>query len=134
MIPLISAIMPMVGEVVDRLVPDKAGAQKAKQELEAKLIDAAVAGQLGNLEINKVEAAHRSIWVSGWRPCVGWVCSISFGAHFVVFPLVAWGGQLMGYHLPPPNDFDMDQLMTVLLGLLGIGSLRTYEKQKGLTK
>jgi len=134
MIPLISAIMPMVGEVVDRLVPDKAGAAKAKQELETKLIDAAVAGQLGNLEINKIEAAHRSIWVSGWRPCVGWVCSISFGAHFVIFPLVAWGGQLMGYHLPPPIDFDMDQLMTVLLGLLGIGSLRTYEKQKGLTK
>ena len=52
MIPLISAIMPMVGEVVDRLVPDKAGAQKAKQELEANLIDAAVAGQLGNLDSN----------------------------------------------------------------------------------
>jgi len=124
----------MVGEVVDRLVPDKTGAAKAKQELEAKLVDAAMAGQLGQLEINKVEAAHRSIWVSGWRPCVGWVCSISFGAHFVIFPLVAWVGQLMGYHFPPPVDFNMDQLMTVLLGLLGIGGLRTYEKQKGLTK
>ncbi len=134
MIPLISAIMPMVGEVVDRLVPDKAGAAKAKQELETKLIDAAVAGQLGNLEINKVEAAHRSIFISGWRPSVGWCCSAAFAFHFVVFPLVTWVGQIFGHHFPPPVDFDMDQLMTVLLGLLGIGSLRTYEKQKGLTK
>ena len=88
MIPLISAIMPMVGEVVDRLVPDKAGAAKAKQDLEAKLVDAAMAGQLGNLEINKVEAAHRSIWVSGWRPGVGWCCSLAFAFHFVVFPVL----------------------------------------------
>jgi len=134
MIPLISAIMPMVGEVVDRLVPDKAGAQKAKQELESKLIDAAVAGQLGNLEINKVEAAHRSIFISGWRPSVGWCCSLAFAFHFVVFPLVTWVGQIFGHHFQTPVALDMDQLMKVLLGLLGISSLRTSEKQKGLTK
>jgi hypothetical protein len=133
MIPLISAIMPMVGEVVDRLVPDKAGAAKAKQELEGKLVDAAMAGQLGNLEINKVEAAHRSVWVSGWRPCCGWVAAVSLGAHYLVWPTAQWIGTLAGFHVPPP-EFDMDHLMTILMGMLGLGGLRTYEKQKGLTK
>ena len=133
MIPLISAIMPMVGEVVDRLVPDKAGAAKAKQDLEAKLVDAAMAGQLGNLEINTVEAAHRSVWVSGWRPCVGWVAAVSLGAHYLVWPTAQWVGTLVGFPNPPPQ-FDMDHLMTILMGMLGLGGLRTYEKQKGLTK
>ena len=134
MIPLISALMPVVGDVIDRLVPDKNASAKAKAEMELKLVEAANAGMLGQLEINKAEAAHRSVWVSGWRPSVGWVCSAAFAAHFVIFPLPTWVAQIFGHHLPPPVDFDMDSLMTVLLGLLGIGSLRTYEKQKGLTK
>lgn len=134
MIPILSALMPVVGDVIDRVIPDKNAQAKAKAEMELKLVEAANAGMLGQLEINKTEAAHRSVWVSGWRPCVGWVCSTAFACHFVVFPLTTWLAQIFGHHLPPPVDFDMDSLMTVLLGLLGIGGLRTYEKQKGLTK
>ena len=71
MIPLVSSLLPIVGEVLDRVVPDKAGNEIAKRDLERTLAQAAVKGQLGQLEINKVEAAHRSVFVTGWRPCVG---------------------------------------------------------------
>jgi hypothetical protein len=133
MIPLVSSLLPIVGEVLDRVVPDKAGNEKAKRDLERTLAQAAVKGQLGQLEINKVEAAHRSVFVAGWRPCVGWVCAFALAFHFIVAPVVEWAGALWGFHLPVPS-FDMDSLLFVLGSLLGIGSLRTLEKTKGLTK
>ncbi len=133
MIPLVSSLLPIVGEVLDRVVPDKAGNEKAKSDLERTLAQAAVKGQLGQLEINKVEAAHRSVFVAGWRPCVGWVCAAALAFHFIVAPVVEWAGALWGFHLPVPS-FDMDSLLFVLGSLLGIGSLRTLEKTKGLTK
>ena len=67
MIPILSAILPLVGDVLDRIVPDKAGNERAKRKIEQTLATAAMKGQLGQLEINKVEAAHRSIFVAGWR-------------------------------------------------------------------
>lgn len=80
-------------------------------------------------KINEVEAQHRSIFVSGWRPSVGWVCSLAFAYHFVIFPIVRT--------INPEVDFpelDTEPLFTVLLGMLGLGGLRTYEKLKDKTK
>ena len=133
MIPLVSSLLPIVGEVLDRVVPDKAGNEIAKRDLERTLAQAAVKGQLGQLEINKVEAAHRSVFVTGWRPCVGWVCAFALAFHFIVAPVVKWDGALRGFHLAVP-EFDMDSLLFILCSLLGIGGLQTYEKQKGLTR
>jgi len=80
-------------------------------------------------KINEVEAQHRSVFVSGWRPSVGWVCSLAFAYHFVIFPIVRT--------INPEVDFpelDTEPLFTVLLGMLGLGGLRTYEKLKDKTK
>jgi len=133
MIPVLSAILPLVGEVIDRVVPDKNGNAKAKREIEQTLATAAMKGQLGQLEINKIEAGHRSIWVAGWRPCCGWICASALGFHFILAPIVQWAGSLWGFNLPLPN-FNMDALLYVLGSLLGIAGLRTFEKHKGLTK
>ena len=133
MVPILSAILPIVGDVLDRVVPDKAGNAKAKREIEQTLATAAMKGQLGQLEINKVEAAHRSVWTSGWRPSVGWCCSLALFFHFIVAPIVNWIGGLCGVQLPLPV-FEMDALLYVLGSLLGVAGLRTYEKQKGLTR
>ena len=133
MIPLVNAVLTLVGEVLDRVVPDKAGNEKAKREIKQTLATAAIKGQLGQLEMNKVEAGSRSLFVSGWRPSVSWCYSLALFFHFIVAPVVEWGGTLWGYHLPVPN-FDMDSFLFILGSLLGIGGLRTYEKQKGLTK
>ena len=133
MIPILSAILPVAETVIDRLVPDKNAKSKAMREMEKALVDAHAKGMLGQLEINKVEAGHRSIFVAGWRPMCGWICAAALGFHFIVAPVVQWAGTIGGWHLPIP-EFDMSSLMTILLGMLGIGGLRTYEKQKGLTK
>jgi len=133
MIPIVTALLPIVGEVIDRVVPDTAGRDKAKAELERTLAEAAMKGQLGQIEINKVEAASRSLFVAGWRPCCGWVCALSFGMFYLGFPLAQWIGRLTGHDVPIP-DLDMDSLLYVLGAMLGIGGLRTYEKQKGLTR
>ena len=133
MLGILNAILPLAGEVLDRVIPDKAANEKAKLELEATLATAAMKGQLGQLEINKVEAAHRALWTSGWRPSVGWCCSLALFFHFIVAPIVQWSGGLWGFNLPLPN-FDMDALLYVLGSLLGVAGLRTYGKQRGLTR
>jgi hypothetical protein len=79
-------------------------------------------------EINKVEAQNRSLFVSGWRPMVGWICSAAFGFHYIVMPL------LVAYTDIDPVEFDTNSLFTVLMGMLGLGGLRTYEKLKDKTK
>ena len=77
-------------------------------------------------ELNEAEAKHRSLWVAGWRPFIGWICGVAFGTHFVIIPIIS-----SFYPDVISPVFDMDQLTTVLLGMLGLGGLRTYEKMKG---
>ena len=133
MLPILSAILPVAETVIDRLVPDTNAKKKAMIQMEKALIDAHTKGSLAQLEINKVEAASRSVWVSGWRPCCGWVAAFALGFHFIITPCVQWAGLLCGFHLPMP-EFDMGSLMTILLGMLGLGSMRSFEKFKGITK
>ena len=86
------------------------------------------------MAINKEEASSGSIFKGGWRPAVGWICAISFGYHFILKDLIIFGAAFAGIELPELPEFDMGTLLTVLGGMLGIGGLRTYEKQKGLTR
>lgn len=79
-------------------------------------------------EINKVEAQNRSMFVAGWRPFIGWICGLAFGFHYIVMPL------LLAYTDIKPVEFDTNSLFTVLMGMLGLGGLRTYEKLKDKAK
>ena len=88
---------------------------------------------LAQLEVNKVEATHKSIFVAGWRPFVGWVCGVAMSYHFIIAPLVQFGFALGGIDQDLP-EFDFSQLSTVLMGMLGLGGLRTFEKMKGVAK
>ena len=81
-------------------------------------------------KINEIEAGHRSIFVAGWRPFIGWICGFALAYNFVIRDLFIW--VLQPEEIPPA--LQMEHLMTVLLGMLGLGGLRTYEKLKDKTK
>jgi hypothetical protein len=89
---------------------------------------------LAQIEVNKIEAQSPSFFKSSWRPFIGWVCGIAFAYHFVLQPFLIFGLTVYGIQIPSLPVFDMSTLMTVLGGLLGLGTLRTYEKSKGLTR
>ena len=88
---------------------------------------------MAQIEINKIEAGHRSLFVAGWRPFVGWTCGIAMLYHFLLQPIIVFGLSAAGLSFDLPT-FDMGSLMTVLMGMLGLGGLRTFEKTKGVTK
>ncbi len=116
-------------KIVDKFIPDPDAKIKAEAELRSSL----QAWDKAQTDTNIVEAGHRSIYIAGWRPFIGWTCGLAFGMHFVGFPLINFG--LIWAQYPPVMvAFDMDTLMTVLMGMLGFGGLRTFEKLKGLTK
>ncbi len=89
---------------------------------------------LAQVEVNKAEAQSGSVFKGGWRPFVGWCCGISVLYHFILSPCILFGVALSGIDIPPIPTFDMTSLMTVLMGMLGLGGLRTFEKTKGVTK
>ena len=130
---MIAALLPIIGSVLDRIIPDKNGAEKAKQEIESALIKNATELNIAQAETNKIEAAHRSIWVAGWRPCLGWVAALGFAWVFLLQPIAQWLVLLTGNDIPLP-DFQTDALLELTFAMLGLAGLRTYEKQKGLSK
>lgn len=131
--PLILAPVLEVGKtLIDRFFPDKEAARQAEAEFLKLAMDGELKQVLAQLEINAREAAHPSVWVAGWRPYFGWVGGTAFAYVGILKPLLAWLAAIKGWPLPP--DIDTEFLWVVVSGLLGIGGLRTYEKQKGVTK
>jgi hypothetical protein len=129
----VSALLNFGGIVLERVLPDPAQTAAAKLEL-LKLQQSGELQQIaGQLEINKVEAASASVFVSGWRPFIGWVCGAAFAAQFVVGPLLSWGSRLYGkpVDLPP---MDVATMMPLLFGMLGLGAYRTAEKLQGVAR
>jgi hypothetical protein len=114
-----------VGKVLDKLFTS----DDEKLTREEALTRLAQAPELAQIELNRVEAAHRTVFVAGWRPFVGWVCGAALAYNFILRDLIAW---LMAIAAPPtvplPPALQMEHLITVLLGLLGLGTLRTVEK------
>ena len=127
---MIDKLIEPVSNILDKFVADKDLKTKLSHELEKEIISL----NRAQLEVNKVEAGHNNIFVAGWRPFIGWVCGLAFGWHFIGQPVALFVVALTGTQIPPLPEFDMGTLLTVLGGMLGIGGLRTYEKQKGLTK
>jgi hypothetical protein len=130
---MINAILPLIGTVLDKVIPDNNAKQKAKQEIEKALIDNAAKINLTQAETNKIEASHRSVFVSGWRPFLGWCSGFGFAWVFVVSPVAQWMLALQGINLVLPQ-LQTDVLMELTLAMLGLAGLRTWEKSKGLTK
>tara|TARA_R100001460_G_scaffold10308_1_gene24375 strand:+ start:613 stop:1017 length:405 start_codon:yes stop_codon:yes gene_type:complete len=134
MMDLLGKLVDPVSNILDKVIEDKDQKAKLAHEIATMAERHGQEAMLAQLEINKAEAASGSLFKGGWRPAVGWVCAIAFAYHFVLQPLLIFGLSYAGLDTPPLPEFDVGTLLPVLGGMLGIGTLRTYEKQKGLTK
>jgi hypothetical protein len=129
----ISSIAGLANTLITKIWPDPKDQASAEAMLIKTQMDAALAQAQQQIDINKIEAASSNPFVSGWRPFVGWACGVAFAAHFILLPLLNWLAQLFG-HAPINIPFDMSTLSTVLMGLLGLGAMRSVEKVAGVAR
>ena len=134
MLDLLGKLVDPVSNILDKVVEDKD--QKARLAHEIATMAERHAQELarGQIEINKEEAKSRNIFIAGWRPFVGWTCGLALFWHFLGLPVTLFVTGWFNLQPPPLPEFDMQSLMTVLLGMLGLGGMRTFEKFKGITK
>ncbi len=142
-LPVVAAIAGGVADLIDDLhTSDKerldAQIELRRLEIDAQKVDAGLAQ--GQQSVNAVEAAHASVWVSGWRPGVGWVSVAGLAYNFLVHPFLLWGWALLQSQgwvpagLEPPPPVDIEALMVLVGGILGLGVYRTAEKVKGVAR
>lgn len=126
-------IGPITG-LLDKFIEDKDKKAALAHDLATMAERHIHEANMGQIEVNKAEAQHRSMFVAGWRPFLGWGLSFAMIWHFVLVPIVTFVFAYIRIEAPDLPEFDMSSLMTVLMGMLGLGGLRTYEKSRGLTK
>ena len=122
----VGAVADLATTVINKIWPDKS-------EAERQQLAAALTIVQGQLEINKAEAASPSAFTSGWRPGIGWVCVSALALQYIARPTLMWFGLVTGHEWPPLPGID-DNLWQLMLGMLGLGGLRTYEKVQGVSK
>jgi hypothetical protein len=130
---MIAALIPAVATLLDKFIPDADEKNKIAHEIATLASKQAHEIALAQIEVNKEEAKSSGIFKGGWRPFLGWVCGVAFAYHFVLQPLLVFLFSAYGIAIELP-EFDMSSLLTVLGGMLGLGSLRTFEKYKGVSK
>ena len=116
-------------KIIDKFVPDSA----AKAEAEAALRNSLMQWDKAQTDVNAIEAANSNVFVSGWRPSIGWSCAFAFAFLYVVSPIISWVLLLFGKSVSMP-PFNADALMSMTFGMLGLAGMRSWEKYKGLTK
>ena len=123
----IGSIIQSVGKIADDLVTSDE--ERARVELLLKQVEADLVR--GQLEVNKAESEHKSIFVAGWRPAIGWVGASAMAYQFLFYPLLTWVVALAGSDVTPPSLGDTDALYPIILGMLGIGGMRSFDKSRG---
>ena len=133
----------IIRTAADRLIPDKGKRDEFKQQLAliAASTDADLAKHAATFEsdvaksqgaINLEEAKHKSLFVAGWRPFIGWVCGSSLAWHFVLYDILNWFVALFRASWMPPTMSGEDSLMMLITSMLGIGAMRSFEKSRGV--
>ena len=137
----LGGIVQAVGQIADDLITTDKERLDAELELrrlglEERKVDAGLVQ--GQLEVNRTEAASASLFVAGWRPAIGWIGAVALGYQFLLYPLLIWAWALLQSQgvvpagMQPPPMLDTDALWVILSGMLGISTMRTVEKVKGV--
>ena len=117
-------VATLATDVLNKFFPDKTEQEKAQMALALAVLN-------GQTTMNQAEASNPSVFVAGWRPFVGWVCGGAFGIQYLIGPLATWGAALAGRSVAFPQ-LDLATLMPLLIGMLGLGAYRTFEKVQGV--
>jgi len=130
---LVNALIGPATSLLDKFIEDKD--QKAMLAHEISTMAERHAQDLakGQLEVNKVEAASKSMFVAGWRPAVGWVCVTGMAMNFILIPMGNFALMVVDYGAKIPM-VDTSQMMPVLMGMLGLGAMRTVEKVQKVSR
>ena len=123
----VSSVIDSISNAADKWIesPDEKNAHALKaQALALKPI-------LAQAAINEKEAEHASLFVAGWRPGIGWICGAALGYHYIVQPLLVFAAAAWAPDFTPPPPLSLGELMPILLGLLGLGGMRTAERMSG---
>jgi len=123
---ILASLIGPATSLLDKVIEDKDEKNRIAFELSTLAERHAQEALKGQLEINKVEAAHHSIFVSGWRPCIGWVCALGLLYNTIL-------SNILGIWVEVP-EIDTTLLVPVMMGMLGIGAMRTVEKVKGVSR
>lgn len=136
--PWQAIIQPIIGPVINRvldLIPNSNERARAKEDLDRALMDAQTAAQAAQSEINKIEAAHNSLFVAGWRPYIGWTCGVGITWAFFFEPILTWVAVVWNVNeLSTLPALDTAPLFSLVIAMLGMGTLRSYEKVKGVAR
>jgi hypothetical protein len=133
---MLQMLIPVAAQLLDKLIPDPQAKAQAQLELlrlqqsgELRTLEADLQMAIAQTDVNKAEAYSGDAFRGGWRPMAGWVCSLGLAYTFLIQPLLAWASIANGW--PAPPKIDMDTLMGLLMGMLGLGGFRTFERIKG---
>ena len=131
---LLDTLIGPVTSIIDKIVPDKDQAAKLAHEIATMSEKMANEQVLAQLEVNKAEAASGSLFKGGWRPAIGWICGLALLWSFILQPFLVFFLLVFGVDLPPLPEIGTADLMPILLGMLGLGGLRSYEKVQKVAK
>jgi hypothetical protein len=127
-------LMDGIGDLGDKVKSWITGEPNAetKAKLETLWLEIQEVFGRGQLAINEAEARSTSIFVAGWRPFIGWVCGIAMAWNYVAYPMVIWAMAIWRPGMTPPPQMSLSEMWPVLLGMLGLGAFRSYEKKEGV--
>ena len=130
---MLQTLIGPVASLLEKFIPDKDLRSRLSHEIATMAEKNAHEQIKAQLEINKTEAQHNSLFVSGWRPAVGWTCCLGMAANFLIIPMTNFALALASSNISIPL-IDLETMLPVLLGMLGLGGMRSYEKSKGVAR
>ena len=130
---MIDLLVGPIAQLLSKVIPDKTERERLAYEISTLAERQAHEQVMAQLDVNKAEAVHTSLYVAGWRPFIGWSCGVAMAFNYIGIPMIHTGAALYGTELVI-TPLDLEVMMPVLLGMLGLGGMRSYEKRNRVAR